>query len=259
MRTPTPSTQDEDSGQDDGVPEEVALAYATYQSAKDRYRNQMKNRGYQGERDKGDTKDFSKKTDLTRDEKVKLMKSRSFCSSCGKKGHWHRDPECPSNTGNGGTRGIKEVEVCHHVAAEVFSLRHEGTSLLGITDTACAKAVAGTMWLQQYSDAVEKIYRKPELHRESEAFRFGTGKGAPLDLLRDGVLSPGESHRGDADLNHQWRCSVVDVETGPGAARHDLRCSRQQGRLYIRRDQRLRSRHHLVGTPGDSYPSGEAG
>ena len=168
--------QDEDSGLDDGVPEEVALAYATYQSAKDRYRNQVKNRGYQGERDKGDTKDFSKKTDLTRDEKVKLMKSRSFCSSCGKKGHWHRDPECPNNTGNGGTRGIKEVEVCHHVAAEVFSLRHEGASLLGITDTACAKAVAGTMWLQQYSDAVEKIYRKPELHRESEAFRFGTGK-----------------------------------------------------------------------------------
>ena len=168
--------QDEDSGLEDGVPEEVALAYATYQSAKDRYRNQVKNRGYQGDRNKDDAKDFSKKADLTRDEKVKLMKSRSFCSSCGKKGHWHRDPECPNNTGSGGTRGIKEVEVCHHVAAEVFSLRHEGTSLLGITDTACAKAVAGTMWLQQYSDALEKIYKKPELHRESEAFRFGTGK-----------------------------------------------------------------------------------
>ena len=35
---------------EDGVPEEVAIAYATYQSAKDRYRDQMKTRGYQGDR-----------------------------------------------------------------------------------------------------------------------------------------------------------------------------------------------------------------
>ncbi|OLP81840.1 hypothetical protein AK812_SmicGene37558 [Symbiodinium microadriaticum] len=170
--------REDESDLEDGVPEEVAIAYATYQSAKERYRDQAKARGYQGGRDNGQssTKDFAKKAELTKDEKVKLMKSRSFCSSCGKKGHWHRDPECPNNAGGGGTRGIKEIDVCHHVAAEVFSLKHEGSSLLGITDTACAKAVAGTMWLQQYSDALEKIHQRPELVRESEAFRFGTGK-----------------------------------------------------------------------------------
>ncbi|CAE7251257.1 RE2, partial [Symbiodinium sp. CCMP2456] len=32
------------------------------------------------------------------------------------------------------------------------------------------------MWLQQYSDALQRIHQRPELVRESEAFRFGTGK-----------------------------------------------------------------------------------
>ena len=75
-----------------------------------------------------------------------LMKSKSFCNNCGEKGHWHKDPECPNNA-----QGVRDVEVCHHVPAEVISLRHDGGSLVGITDTACAKAVAGTAWLQSYS------------------------------------------------------------------------------------------------------------
>ena len=58
----------------------------------------------------------------------------------------------------------------------MFSLRHDGATLLGITDTACAKAVTGTLWLQQYSDALKDIGLTPELVRESEAFKFGTGK-----------------------------------------------------------------------------------
>ncbi|CAE7504439.1 RE2 [Symbiodinium natans] len=140
---------------EDGVPEDVAIAYATYQSAKEKYKEQTKARGYQGDRGE---KSKQKGGDMSHEEKVKLMKSRSFCSSCGKKGHWHRDPECP-NHGRG-----------------VFALKYEGTGLVGITDTACAKSVAGTSWLQAYSDQIEKIHKKPELVRESEAFRFGTGK-----------------------------------------------------------------------------------
>ncbi|CAE7678552.1 RE2, partial [Symbiodinium sp. CCMP2456] len=171
------ATRQEDIELEDGVPEEVATAYATYQSAKDRYKEQQKARGFHGDRGGGYNKDNAKKAELTRDEKVKLMKSRSYCSSCGQKGHWHRDQECPNQGGGGaGNRTVKEVEVCHHVAAEVFSLRHDGPTLLGITDTACAKAVAGTIRLQQYSDALEKVNQRPQLVRESEAFRFGTGK-----------------------------------------------------------------------------------
>ncbi|CAE7780747.1 RE1 [Symbiodinium sp. CCMP2592] len=170
----------EDIELEDGVPEDVAVAYATYQSAKEKYKEQTKARGYQGDRGPPTAKDGNaRKSELSREEKVKLMKARSFCGSCGKKGHWHRDPVCPNyaTSAQGAAKTApKEVEMCHHVPAEVFSLKHDGAALLGITDTACAKAVAGTMWLQQYSDALKLIGQSPELIRESEAFRFGTGK-----------------------------------------------------------------------------------
>ena len=155
----------------EGIPEEVAVAYATYQSAKDKYKEQAKSRGYQGDRAAGGGRERGGQGPGTsREDKVRLMKARSYCMSCGKKGHWHKDPECPNKA------GAKEVEMCHHVPAEVYALKHEGNMLLGITDTACAKSVAGTVWLQQYSDCVEQSQGKPELIRESEAFKFGTGK-----------------------------------------------------------------------------------
>ena len=162
-----------DADLDDGVPEEVAVAFATYQSAKDKYKDHVKARGYQGDKGSGannnaSTKDRARAAELSREEKVKIMKAKSFCSSCGQKGHWHKDPECPDHA--------KNVSVCHHVPAEVYTLKHEGQTLVGITDTACAKAVAATMWLQQYSDVLGQQGCRPEMVRESEAFRFGTGK-----------------------------------------------------------------------------------
>ena len=168
--------QGRDDGElEDGVPEEVAVAFATYQSAKDKYKDHLKARGFQG--DKGNqtpqggfhNKDKARAAEVSREEKVKIMKAKSFCSSCGKKGHWHKDPECPNNL-------AKNVSVCHHVPAEVYTLRHEGGALVAITDTACAKSVAGTMWLQQYSDVLVHLGSRPDLVRESEAFKFGTGK-----------------------------------------------------------------------------------
>ena len=163
--------EDFDDLQGECIPEEVAVAYATYQSAKDKYKEQAKSRGYNGDRGNGGGHDKPGSGGTpTREEKIKLMKARSYCMSCGKKGHWHKDQECP-NRGN-----AKEIEMCHHVPAEVYALRHEGRALLGITDTACAKSVAGTVWLQHYSDCIEEHSGKPELVRESEAFKFGTGK-----------------------------------------------------------------------------------
>ena len=140
--------------------------------------SRAKQGGFQGDRGQGQGREAARKTDQSRDEKVKIMKARSFCGSCGKKGHWHRDPECPNfcTSAQGAARRVNELLVCHHVPAEVFSLRQDGSALLGITDTACAKAVTGTMWLQQYSDVLKGMGCAPELVRESEAFRFGTGK-----------------------------------------------------------------------------------
>ncbi|CAE7525074.1 RE2, partial [Symbiodinium sp. CCMP2456] len=112
------------------------------------------------------------------EERLKKLKSKSFCASCGRKGHWHKDVECPnySGGGNGGEKPVRAVEVCHHVPAEVMTLKYEGEALVGITDTACAKSVAGTGWLQRYSDLANEIGEKVNLVKECEAFRFGTGK-----------------------------------------------------------------------------------
>ena len=52
-----------------------------FQNAKAKYRDALKARGTV--------------TANSREEALQKAKARSFCSACGKKGHWHRDPECP--------------------------------------------------------------------------------------------------------------------------------------------------------------------
>ena len=172
---------------DEGIPEEVAEAWVTYQSAKDRYRTQQRARGYNGDGgDKGTKgnppdgeKDRGEGRDPGREAKLKMMKAKSFCSGCGRRGHWHRDDACPLNQG-GGAAGKAEGRT-HDAAmttvlpAEIFALRHVA-DLVGVTDTACARTVAGTHWLQAYTDKLAELGQRPALQRESEAYRFGTGK-----------------------------------------------------------------------------------
>ncbi|CAE7208983.1 GIP [Symbiodinium natans] len=159
---------------DESMPEEVASAYVTYQNAKQKYKEQAKARGFHGTADERDGSKQGKGRDSDKEERIRVMKAKSFCSGCGRKGHWHRDAECPKNRNGLGTKeGIRDVGVCHHVPSEVFALRHHGSTLLGITDTACAKSVAGTSWLQQFTDNSSE---KPKITKECEAFRFGTGK-----------------------------------------------------------------------------------
>ncbi|CAE6942423.1 RE2 [Symbiodinium sp. CCMP2592] len=177
-----------DEFEGEGIPEEVAEACrVTYQSAKERYRTQQKARGYSGEtgengtkanggdgdRDKGDAKDGG------REAKLKMMKSKSFCSGCGRRGHWHRDGCCPLNqNGNGGAKpegGLSDVAMTTVLPSDVFALRHVA-DLVGVTDTACARTVAGSQWLQAYTDKLSEQGQRPVLRKETEAYRFGTGK-----------------------------------------------------------------------------------
>ena len=177
-----------DSGDDDhdyddedgGVSEEVAIAYATYQTAKQKYKENQKNRrftGGQGERH--ETQQGTKNNEKS-NEKIRMMKAKSFCSGCGRRGHWHKDPECPHNQGQY-QKGVErskpsDVGFCNLLPAEVFAIKHENAGLVGITDTACARTVAGSQWLQTYLDKLAAIGAKPELRKECEAYRFGTGK-----------------------------------------------------------------------------------
>ena len=136
----------------DCIPEDVAKAYVTYQSAKQRYKDQQRARGYvAGDGNAGNHSD-------NKDEKLKAMKARSLCSGCGRRGHWHKDAECPKNKPGTNHQAapktdVKDISMCNVLPAEVYATKHEGEFLLGITDTACARTVAGTQWLQKYTDA----------------------------------------------------------------------------------------------------------
>ena len=83
-------SEDQEGGESDAdiVPEDVAqehhTAYVAYQAAKDRYKEALRGRGT----DPGEVKRRS-------EERLKLAKSRSYCSACKRKGHWHKDAECP--------------------------------------------------------------------------------------------------------------------------------------------------------------------
>ena len=165
------------------MPEEVAVAYATYQTAKQKYKEHQKSRGlnnYHAE-NKGEAAHPSKGNEKA-NEKIKLMKAKSFCSGCGRRGHWHQDAERPHNqpgyqkTGDKIAGRTADVSFCNLLPAEVFSIRLENTGLLGIADTACARTVAGTQWLQAYTDKLATLGARPELKKECEAYRFGTGK-----------------------------------------------------------------------------------
>ena len=178
-------TDGENFGGEEDMPEEVAVAYVTYQTAKNKYREHSKARGFRGEvgnqeNTGGKGGDQATGASKIRDDKLKQIKARSFCSGCGRRGHWHRDAECPNNAGAkdaGNGKGAPVVkEVCVTMPAEVMTVKHVTGLLLGITDTACSRTVAGTQWLQEYMNLIGDDGAQPELSRECEAYKFGTGR-----------------------------------------------------------------------------------
>ena len=143
-----------------------------------KYRDYKNARGYRGDNDKGDNHDKNQAAKI-RDDKLRQIKARSFCSGRGRRGHWHKDDECPNNAGAKNTApkpGATVKDVCVSMPAEVMMLKHISGTLLGITDTACARTVAGTNWLQEYKDRIGDDGPQPQLSKECEAYRFGTGK-----------------------------------------------------------------------------------
>ena len=78
MRTQEDDLLDEDTAQ------EHHTAYMAYQNAKTKYRETLRGRGVAAE-------EARKRSE----ERLKLAKQRSYCSACKRRGHWHKDPECP--------------------------------------------------------------------------------------------------------------------------------------------------------------------
>ena len=140
--------EDSDAAEDEAhesdselVPEEVALdhhtAYVAYQTAKDKYKAATQGRGT-------DPSEVKKRAE----ERLRLAKSRSFCSVCKRKGHWHRDEICPlrGKTAEPGTAGgPKSAHECHAVhVVHMTSLAGAPRGQTGAKDAADHERIEGT-------------------------------------------------------------------------------------------------------------------
>ena len=181
----------------ENVAENYHCAFMAFQDAKSKYREAMKGRGV----DAGELKRRS-------EERLKAAKAKSFCAACKRRGHWHRDPECPlrgkasTSSASMGDGNPKNVQVCNHVQmcymtgggasgynsandiptitdqeGHVDSVFTGGTSrMLAITDTACTKAVAGHLWFEQYCQVADRYGWEVEIIEERDRFKFGASR-----------------------------------------------------------------------------------
>ena len=192
---------DEGGSDVDVVPEEVAASYhdafIAFQDAKSKYREAMKGRGYDGN-------DAKKRSE----ERLKAAKARSYCSACKRKGHWHRDPECPLRGKGGGDTKPQTANACHTVyvtelddgdgsgdleedyiqsymtednlvlASGVDRRAGDGhlVELKAITDTACSKTVAGHPWYESYCQWADDRGEEINIVEDYERFKFGASR-----------------------------------------------------------------------------------
>ena len=184
-----------EDGENQVVPEAVASelyeAYVTHETARQKYRDTLKLRGTdpEGMRE-------------AMHQKLQAAKQRSFCSACKRRGHWHKDPQCPLNQGKtapstqasstGGTLGSgsgssssdKNAKVNYpcHVVHVTWDLAQPtaASSLLGITDTACSRSVAGVPWVESYLNSylneARKVGFRPPFLEAKESFKFGASR-----------------------------------------------------------------------------------
>ena len=173
------SAPDEEELVSEDVACEAHEAYMTYQSAKSRYREALKGRG-------ADVDEIKKRSE----ERLRLAKQRSFCSACKRKGHWHKDPECPLR----GRRPVDERQQEAHVTVHsaqmcttvhaCYAMDNQETQvtdflaggLLAIVDTACTKAVAGHGWFENFCDMCDKLGFMVETYDHEEFFKFGASR-----------------------------------------------------------------------------------
>lgn len=179
------SSEAEPNDEEDGlVAEEIAEqaheAYMTYQNAKSKLREALKGRGV-------DMDEVKKRSE----ERLKLAKQRSFCSACKRKGHWHKDPECPlRGRRSDAPERSQEAQMTIH-AAQMCDTAHScyvtaieedkaadflAGDLLAIVDTACTKTVAGHPWFEKFSDMCEALDFPLIIYNREEFFRFGASR-----------------------------------------------------------------------------------
>ena len=140
---------------------ETQEAFVAFQNAKARYREAIKARGTVGQGN--------------REEALQKAKARSFCSACGRKGHWHRDPDCPKNK-------EKNSNGPHTTHVVFFT---EGNSMDVIADCACSRTLAGSRWVKNYVNILKEHDIPYFVINQNEVFKFG---GAKLYPSRQAVV-----------------------------------------------------------------------
>eukprot|EP00913_Durusdinium_trenchii_P015685 g14740.t1 len=172
-----PLGDDEEGLVSEDLAAEEYQAYMTYQNAKSKYKEALKGRG-------ADMEEIKKRSA----ERLKLAKERSYCSACKRKGHWHKDPECPLRSRSAGSHEanvtVHSAQMCDVVHDCYVTAKNDTVDddylkgkLLAIVDTACTKAVAGHDWFERYSDMNEGLnFEPPHIYEHEEFFRFGASR-----------------------------------------------------------------------------------
>ncbi|CAE7806230.1 GIP, partial [Symbiodinium sp. KB8] len=177
------------------LPEEAAIeiheAFVAQESAKARYRDIVKARGVDPENIKHNKKNAEESTKTTPDDSLAQAKLRSYCAGCGRRGHWHKDAECPLNrSGNQAPASKPRAPQDHQVHATTVSSGAPasivevaymvgdlgGDRLLAITDTACSKSVMGQKWLESYLRLAKEIGVDTQFLDCHDDFRFGASR-----------------------------------------------------------------------------------
>ena len=143
---------------------EAHEALVAFQNAKSKYKAFVRARGTVTSGSSG----------LSKEERIKQAKARSYCSVCKRRGHWHRDPECPANKGKpGSTPSTQTSHVCEiYVAVE----KTETAEIYGITDCACSRTLAGVATIRRLRKYA-KDNNIPFLEvKQDENFKLGGDK-----------------------------------------------------------------------------------
>ena len=171
-----PDGEDAD-GADEILAEEAAVeiheAFVAQESAKARYRDVIKARGIDPE----SLKNSKQGEELSRqqlDDKLAQAKLKSYCAGCGRRGHWHKDAECPLNK-PGGVPAKPKPSQDHQVHATtatssrsvVLSRLLTWSGILGVvvflqslTRLAVYKSVMGQKWLESYLKLAKGDWRR---------------------------------------------------------------------------------------------------
>ena len=168
---------------------ELHEAFVAQESAKARYRDVIKARGVDPETLKGNKKSGDELSRQQLDDRLAQAKLRSYCAGCGRRGHWHKDAECPLNKpGNAShkPRGAQDHQVhtttlASEAQSDVVEVAYMvgdlgGDRLLAITDTACSKSVMGQRWLESYLKLSKDVGVDTQFLDCHDDFRFGASK-----------------------------------------------------------------------------------